>query len=335
MGTVTYHVKGDSIYLPHKKINGVKYYIENDNGNESVFSMLNEEKNNSKQNITIDEIKNNNQGIEFYKQAKEFTDFVNSNQVLRNLSSSNAVDLKGNQYTNNGPYTQDIKIFEELNGSGKAIEDKDSDFYLHRTEVIKNAIESNLMVAIDNFNNVSSSGVQFAMPKLTDNDWENLTSGISMITFLQGLSIGGRIYNGYSIVENNTNDDFISENSIYIVVGDTYYLPTDTNLLNSGVDLTNGIGILNSNFEVRNVKDTIDNDNNQIDVYYYPRQEKGAYTSVIEPGASTNLSDKSIEEYMKEYANSTNAQKKRIAQIYYTGLGRERNSMFKVNNNHT
>lgn len=30
------------------------------------------------------------------------------------------------------------------------------------------------------------------MPKLTDIDWEELTTNVSMITFLQGLNIGGK-----------------------------------------------------------------------------------------------------------------------------------------------
>lgn len=337
---VNEHEEGEKITAPHIKFNGVKYYI---NQNKTIkypydiFSMLNDDRIDTPSTpVTVDDINNNKQGIKYYEEAYKFKNFILGKNTLKNLNSSDAVDMNGEKYGENGPYTENIEIFRELeniNSSTKRyIEDQDSDFYLHRTEVIKNAIESNLMVAIDNFNKVSSSSTQFAMPKLSDKDWENLTNGISMITFLQGLSIGGRVYNGYSIVSNDINDDFVGDNSIYIVAGEKYYLPTDTTLLEDEVDLNNAVGVLNSNFELKTVKDTITSDgsDNQYDRSYYPRGEFAAYTSVVNPGSSAN-SKKTVYDLMKEYAASTNSKKKTLARIYYTALGRERYSMYKVN----
>lgn len=339
-GSTIVHKEGSLINALHIKFNGVKYYINKNKTTKypyDIFSMLNDDRNDTPSTpVTVDDINNNKQGIKYYEEAYKFKQFILGNQTLKNLKSSDAVDIKGNKYEDNGPYTKDVEIFKELdniNSSTKRyIEDQDSDFYLHRTEVIKNAIESNLMVAIDNFNKVSSSSTQFAMPKLSDKDWENLTNGISMITFLQGLSIGGRVYNGYSIVSNDINDDFVGDNSVYIVAGEKYYLPTDTTLLE--VDLDNAVGVLNSNFELKTVKDTIttsDGSNNQYDRSYYPRAELAAYTSIVNPGSSAN-SKKKVYDLMKEYAKSTTDSKKKIlARIYYTALGRERYSMYKVN----
>lgn len=348
-GSTIVHKEGNLMNASHIKSNGVKYYI-NQNKNEKypydIFSMLNDDRIDTQSTpVTVEDINNNKQGIRYYEEAYKFKQFILGNadlddipqtQTLKNLKSSDAVDIKGNKYEDNGPYTKDVEIFKELdniNSSTKRyIEDQDSDFYLHRTEVIKNAIESNLMVAIDNFNKVSSSSTQFAMPKLSDKDWENLTNGISMITFLQGLSIGGRVYNGYSIVSNDINDDFVGDNSIYIVAGEKYYLPTDTTLLEDEVDLDKAVGVLNSNFELKTVKDTITSDgsDNQYDRSYYPRAELAAYTSVVNPGSSAN-SKKTVYDLMKEYATSSDNKKKTLARIYYTALGRERNSMYKVN----
>ena len=82
------------------------------------------------------------------------------------------------------------KIFDELfDTTGTYIEDSNSNFNAHKLQVIKNSIESNLMVAIANYNNVSTSGVNFQMPKLQDYEWEQITQSISMITFLQGLNL--------------------------------------------------------------------------------------------------------------------------------------------------
>ena len=334
------HVEGEKINAKHIKVNGSKYYIEdNKTSTDDIFYMMNEDRiAHTTQNVTVDEINTNTLGIQYYKEAYEFKEFILGNSILRNLSTSDAVDINGNYYNNDGPYTSGINIFQELNNintNNSYIEDKDSDFYLHRTEVIKTAIESNLIVAIDNYNKVSESSAQFAMPKLTDNDWESLTNGISVISFLQGLNIGGKMYNGYSIVSNDINNDYVGENSIYIVAGDKYYLPTDSTL--NSLDLTSAVGVLNTNFELKTIKDTIGNDEGtteQFDVNYYPREEAAAYTSVVNPGSSANNKE-SVDEYMKKLSESTDTNQQRIAQIYYTALGRERYGMYRVNNDVT
>lgn len=327
--------KGEKIEARHIKINGSKYYIEDGkSSNDDIFTMLNEDKQEKQDITTVDEINNNKLGIQYYKDAYEFKEYILGNSILKNLSTSDAVDIYGNYYTDDGPYTKNIKIFSELdnsNSNGKAIEDKDSDFYLHRTEVIKTAIESNLMVAIDNYNKISDASIQFAMPKLTDNDWETLTNGISVISFLQGLNIGGKMYNGYSIVSNDINNDFVGENSIYIIAEGKYYRPTDSTL--ETLNLENSVGSLNTNFESRTIKDTIGTEGNTVqeDVQYYPRLESAAYTSVVNPGSSAN-NKQDVAEYMKQLASSGDATKQKIAKIYYTALGRERYGMYRVNN---
>ena len=55
------------------------------------------------------------------------------------------------------------------------------------------------------------------MPKLKEDEWDKILNNVSLISFMQGLSIGGKIYNGYSIVTNNTNEEVVTEDSIYIV----------------------------------------------------------------------------------------------------------------------
>ena len=331
---------GDPIKYPQMKINGVKYYYDN-SGDGQIFSMVNDNKHKENTLDMKDSIENNSNGYKFYEEAYSFKQRIlgygengSSDPLhsLLNLSSLDAVDINGNKYSAD-VFTPGIQIFGELqNGT---IEDKDSNFYMHRTEVIKNAIESNLMVAIDNYNNVSSVSTQFAMPKLTEEDWQELTNGISMITFLQGLNIGGKIYNGYAIVNNDINDDYVAENSIYITDGSQYYRVTDEALLNN-MDLNNSVGIINSDFEVKTIVDTIttgiDGEGNLVnitkDVYYYPRPEMAAYTSVVNPGSSQN-SRQSISEYLKDAKNNPTSNLYKLAQIYYTGLGRERYGMYR------
>lgn len=317
-----------------KKINGVKYYINDEN---KVFTMLNDEQ--IYQNDTSFDNKNTN-GKKYYEDAMEFSEWVKSN--LEDLSSNDAVDASGNSYNSdnyrdNNPFVAGRKIFSELkNGwrsSSKCIEDTDSEFNAHRIEVIKNSIESNLIVAISNYNKVSSSGVNFQMPKLTDIDWEELTTNVSMITFLQGLNIGGKIYSGYSIVRNDITEDFVSEDSIYICYTNTatYYKVTDTTLTDQNeIDPSSTIGIFNVDFERKTAQ--VSDKEQEKNIYYYPRSDMASYKSIINSNNNSN-SATSIKEYLDKVGqcNSTDF-KYRIAQKYYTALGRERYGMYRVTN---
>lgn len=351
--TVIKHNTGKCIKAPHIKYDGTKYYLTLDDENTDmykynaghIFHMLNDERLDTPapSEVTDEKIRDNEQAQQYYKEAAEFKEFILNNRVLMNLTTSDAVNIHGNRYTdeNPNPYTPDIDIFQELWNLGtdyKYIEDKNSNFNLHRTEVIKNAIESNLKVAIDNFNKISSSSNQFAMPKLTEADWENLTNGVSMISFLQGLNIGGKVYNSYAIVKNGITDDFVGEDSIYIVINGNdeenrgmYYLPTDKKLIEEVGD--NAIGVLNTNFEAKTIIDTVTDgsEEKKYDIDFYPRVEYAAYTSVINPG-DLNNSKVTTSELMKKYAsNPQNYKEPIIAEKFYTALGRERQAMYRIN----
>ena len=287
-------------------------------------------------NKTVDSIINNDNAINFYKEAYEFKERVLNDYNLGDLSTEDAVDVEGNRYTDeNTPFTIKRDIFKELYGASTYyIEDENSDFNAHRLEIIKDSIESNLIVAISNYNKVSTSDVNFAMPKLEEYEWEQLTENISVITFLQGLNIGGKVYNGHAIVQNDINEDFVSEESIYLL--DTqageYYKFTDPEVLNK--DLNNTIGIYNVDFERRTGlatwrnPDGIDEVYEQT-IYYYPRGDQASYNSIINPNFEN--SGQSISELMKEYASRGETSKEgQLAKLYYTALARERYGQYRV-----
>lgn len=321
---------------PCKKINGVKYYIDENN---KVFTMINDEQ--LYQNDVS--ITKNDNGKKYYENAKDFSDWIKDN--LGELESDDAVDANGNHY-NDEVFLSGRKIFDELKNSWtstnkKCIEDSGSEFNAHRIEVIKNSIESNLMVAISNYNKVSTSSVNFAMPKLTDTNWEELTTNVSMITFLQGLNIGGKIYNGYSIVRNDITEDFVSEDSIYMCYTNTnkYYKITDTILSNgTEADPAGVIGIFNVDFERKTtnaiIKEELEDNTTKTytqPIYYYPRADMASYQSIINSN-NGSTSSTNIQEYLKNVGYNYDNIKYGIAQKYYTALGRERYGMYRVTN---
>ena len=238
---------------PCKKVNGVKYYANN--SDQEVFSIINDEKY-LQNDIPSQSINSNTAGKKFYEDACNFKERLKTLGLDNVLKPQYAVNDNGHTYyenNNNMTYYQEGKmgdyIFQELNdNTGKYIEDDDSEFNAHKLQVIKHSIETNLMTAINNYNKVSHVETKFAMPKLKETDWEKITDNVCMITFLQGLSIGGKIYNGYSIVPNNTNEDFVSEDSIYIIDDNgKYHKPTDPDLLT----LESQVGVFNIEFERR------------------------------------------------------------------------------------
>lgn len=324
----------------YNKVNGVKYYKENDG---QAFSILNDVRQDLS-DIQANNITNNKNGKQFYIDAYKFTSSIKSGGEydLSWLEASDACDEKGNKYPANAtPYGNFGKIFDGNE------ENDNSNFKGHKLEVIRNSIETNLGAAISNYRNISTSLVSYAMPRLQDTEWEIISNNVTMITFLQGLSIGGKIYNGHAIVPNTLTEDFVSEEAIYMTNQEDglYYRVTDPKL--TSVDANKITGLLNTDFERKtsiayifeggNVREdgtdygyTTDwleraGDDKKKNIYYYPRNEVASYSSVINPnGIDTSLSTK---EYVKNLG-STSA----LARLYYTALGRERYGLYRVHN---
>lgn len=327
----------------YKRLNGAKYYIDPDTN--KVFSMIND-KVIPYQHADPESISKNTTAREFYKNAYEFKQRFQTGgdlSALRDLSVSDAIDSAENKYTtyegDTNPYAslKGKRIFDELfTNTGTFIEDENSVFNGHRKAVIRNSIESNLTVAISNYNKVSTSEVNFAMPKLKDEEWDELTTNISMITFLQGLNIGGKVYSGYAIVPNDVNEDFVSEDSIYILINGTYYRVTDENL--KTMDLSNAVGLLNTDFERRTVEANYQKDDKdpykvKKNIYYYPREDDGAYSSIITLNSNNGIRDNDSNVNLKNAVTAVQGSwQYKLAQIYYTALGRERYGMHRVNN---
>lgn len=294
------YVDGERKLLQYIKKNGTKYYTDGTN----VFSILNG-KSVQQSGVTIDEIKNNNNAIEYYKQAYELKEFIKNN--LSGLKTTDIVNLNGVEYYE---ISGEIFNFDE----DEDIESETSNFNTHRIDVIKNSIERNLSIAISNFNNYSNVITDFQMPKLTDTDWDKIMDNISIISFLQGVNIGGKIYNGYSIVTNTKNEDIVMEDSIYILTNDnTFHRITE-----NGLSSNNGaVGIYNVNLERRTAEDKNGNT-----VYYFPVYGLLSYDSIVTQNKIAKLSNQSLFDYVKNL--DTNLKK-----AYYTALGRERYGLYR------
>ena len=288
-------------------------------------------------------IQNNALAQKYYKDAKEFSDWFKSSG-LENLKYSDAIDT---DIDSEGTVTEH-KIWENNNNTifdfnnttnyNKNIENESSNFNEHRLAIIRHKIEVNLAIAIANYNTYSgASDNVFQMPKLSEEEWDSIIHNISLISFLQGLPIGGKIYNGYSIVTNSESKEVVLENNIYILgnnkdgknqyykIGD-YGLSneesgTDKVTINAGVYAGGGSSIqsagrINVEFE----RGTLISSDGTKRFYYYPLTNNNAsYNSVVMQNNVNTYDD--IYEYV-------NGQSNELKQAFYTALGRERASTY-------
>lgn len=213
--------------------------------------------------------------------------------MIDKLKTSHAISENGQKlYPNHDLFLNDYLIFKTDNNI--SIEDPESNFNQQRLSVIRYTIERNLSIAIANYNNYTGVKTEFLMPTLKEDEWEKILNNVSIISFLQGLSIGGKIYNGYSIITNNKNKETVSEESIYIVSGDNqYHRPNDSDLIGNGNIRQ---GILNIDFERRSV--ILEG----VTKYFFPNSQLGCYNSVV-----TQANVDTIEnyyKYMKEMADN-------------------------------
>ena len=314
--TVYEYVSKDKAY-ECVKVNGTKYYLNDENG--KVFYFVKDERNylisnsDSFKNIYFGE--NNKSAQQFYTNAYNFTRRIVRDYGLGGLTSSNGYHIFK---------TDDIEYYN-------------SDFNQERRDVIKSSIEKNLATSIANFSNITNNtdtSINFQMPKLSEDEWDKIINNMSIITFLQGLNMGTRQYNGYAIVPNNKNEESVGEESIYIVANGEYHRVNDINLLNGSADELEQ-GIYNISFE-RKAVDKIDAYGNTVGTnYFYPRQETACYNCLVNQSDIDSLQKtladgtnipKSIYEYLD--GNNTSVGRK-LASLYYTALGRERNGLVK------
>ena len=292
------------------KKNGTKYY-KSDVSNE-VFSVLNGKKQVQKD---FDFPTEDTSAKNYYIEATNLKDYI-TNSDLANLTINNAVDIYGKQYTKeNNPFTKlgnngDGKIFDFGHTGG--IEADDSNFNTHRIDVIKYSIERNLSVAISNYNNYYDKGTNstdFQMPQLKDTDWVKIIDNISIITFLQGMNVGGKVYNGYSVITNTKNTDVVTSDSIYIktVTGNetVFHRPSENNLTTDD----NSVGVFNVDLERRTGENS-----DGVYQYYYPKEGTLSYDSIV---TQNTVNENNI-------INNDSVKK-----LYYTALGRERYCLYR------
>ena len=340
-------------YFKYIEFDGTKYYLDTTGARQRVIYFMN-------QNLMVqavegtdtfnqykDLIENNRLAKQYYKEAYEFTQRVKNDYGLDDLTYGDAVDIFEYVVNRDGSYTEryiwegnTTKIFDfnTTTDYTKNIECDKSNFNQHRLAVIRNKIETNLSIAISNFNSIGNN--DFRMPNLTEEEWERVMNNICLISFVQGLDVGGNIYNGYTIINNSESKEIVQEKNIYILgtdwfyhrIGDHYLENTGAGVIGStgSTSTTPAIPAIAANSAGRfnldfNRQSLIEEDG--IIKYYYPLKDfYASYDSVVSRQNVTAFDD--IYAYIIDQKNRGNIN---LATAFYTALGRERYGMYKDN----
>lgn len=273
-----------------------------------------------------------------------FTKWVKNN--LGDITQKDAVDVDGNQINDFATDLAEEKIFK-IDENNNPLS-SDSAFNEHRMNVIRKSIETNLISALATFTNHTVVGYEFSMPTLEEDEWYKLQNNVCMLTFLQGLPIGAKIYNNYCIVSNNTNQETVGNDSIYIIdsTGE-YHKPGCLELirrLHAGDATING-AYPSSEFERKTVSLTGADANAHSQLlgadagnfaYYYPESYTPCYDCIVTVSqiySTDNIIADNIRDNNGNQVNITNMgpTSQNLRQMYLTALARSRYNLYITN----
>ena len=281
--------------------------------------------------------------FDYYYEAQEFSEWVRDN--LGDITQADTIRSEDGITT----IGSDTEYLSENTGNEKIFyADKDNDpmlsssaFNNHRIAVIRKSIETNLGTVIANYR--STSLYNYAMPVMSDEDWYKILNNVSLVSFLQGMSIGYRMYNNYAVITNNINKEVVTEENVYIVDKnkDTnsreYHKPGCEDLIqgirNGTMEIVGAYPI--ASFQRQTVRIS------EADERHYYLQAcngdelTGCYNCIVNATAdydTDDIIDGTIEHYEDE--NNIIYDSNDIAEIrksYLTALARERYDLYKSN----
>lgn len=249
-----------------------------------------------------------------------------TNEIIRDLGSltpSDARKLDGQKYEEDEFKDTKTLIFSISDTNDPS--DIASPFNEHKRKAIQLSIQDNLAQAIANYNQNSEAlrtTYNFKVPKFSETEWDKVLTNVSMITIMQGIQAGTKMYNDYAIITSTSNKEFISGDSLYFVnysqtnpkyhkIGCKYL--DDDNSSESQI-----VGYVNSEFDRKSYEDIqTDESGKNINKNYYYHNNEACYYCIVN----------SMPEG-KEVDWKNNDERKRA---YYTALAREKYNFYKTN----
>ena len=246
---------------------------------------------------------------EYYDKAKKFT--TKFNDIIRNLKDE---DYK--------------KLFIDSNNDP---EKDESNFVQEKRRVMKQSIVSNLNQAMYNYTAHSREANKiFRLQEFTEDDWDKIYNNICMISFLEGMPVGTKTYNNYSVVASTGNELFTNKEQIYLIANcGKYYHRLGCSVLNEEIKNGNGnvVGYKKTDFDINKKEVTLSKltknakgeeffIHNKKTYYYLKHDEQACYNCIVERNYIKEDNDIAIKAYNTALGRIRYRQKKASSYIH-------------------
>ncbi len=281
--------------------------------------------------------------FDYYYQAREFSLWVRDKlgnitqaNTLKNEDGITPIGNDGNYLAEN---TGNTKIFYADENNDPML--SSSAFNNHRIAVIRKSIETNLSTVIANYS--STTLYNYAMPVMSNDDWYKILNNVSLVSFMQGMSIGYRYYNNYAVITNNINKEVVTSENIYIIAKENgsnnreYHKPGCDELIKGVKD--GSLRIIGAYPTASFQRQTLRISESDERHYYLQACNgdilTGCFNCIVKATAdydTDDIIDGTIEHYEDETSviyNSNDIAK--IRKSYLTALARERYDLYKSN----
>lgn len=281
--------------------------------------------------------------FDYYYQAREFSLWVRDKlgnitqaNTLKNEDGITPIGNDGNYLAEN---TGNTKIFYADENNDPML--SSSAFNNHRIAVIRKSIETNLSTVIANYS--STTLYNYAMPVMSNDDWYKILNNVSLVSFMQGMSIGYRYYNNYAVITNNINKEVVTSENIYIIAKENgsnnreYHKPGCDELIKGVKD--GSLTIIGAYPTASFQRQTLRISESDERHYYLQACNgdilTGCFNCIVKATAdydTDDIIDGTIEHYEDETSiiyNSNDIAK--IRKSYLTALARERYDLYKSN----
>ena len=221
------------------------------------------------------------------------------------------------------------RVFD-LSNTDNDPELESSSFNRHRIDVIISSIESSLVTTIANFNSFIGGTYDYTMPVLSELDWDRICNNVTVVSFMQGLTIGNfKYYSSYAIVANTKVKDFISKDTIYVQDSNSntadYHNPKCLDYKKE--NHANVIGYRNLDYDRKSCKVPSIDGTGGSEFFYYPQQNPLAYECVVSLNNNIYTTDELINGTVSDGKSPLNQE---VRRAYVSALAREKGNGYKT-----
>lgn len=285
---------------------------------------------------------------EYYTGAYEFSKWIVEQSGLASVTQENIVQNDGTV----GATTSDGQLYLSVNTNNSSIFNStktgndpllsSSTFNSHRVAVIRKSIETNLTTAIANYNKQSGlAGYEFVMPVIDEENWYKIANNVSLVSFMQGIPIGHKMFNNYSVITNTKNEEVINDQSIYLVVQNSdgnyeYHQPGCKELID--MQKSNPNLSITAYTALSFMRQTVKLNEAQTR-YFYPQQRTGklttgCYNCIVNASGDYNIDDiilGKVTDFSSGKVVYNSSDLTAVRRAFLTGLARERRDLYKSN----